>query len=100
MNRAEQQYVEAERTLEEQVRAAHRELKNGQNRLQLSEENVKATLDQVRIGMIEYKGGKVTAFELVRLGADLANAQRRYSKTLVRTAKAAAQLKVLAPRPE
>lgn len=100
VNRAEQQYVEAERTLEEQVRAAHRELKNGQNRLQLSEENVKATLDQVRIGMIEYKGGKVTAFELVRLGADLANAQRRYSKTLVRTAKAAAQLKVLAPRPE
>ncbi len=100
VNRAEQRYVQAQRTLEEQVRAVHRELVNGQARLQFSQENVNASLDQVRIGMIEYKGGKTTAFELVRLGADLANAQRRYSRTLVRTAKADAQLKVLAPEPE
>jgi outer membrane protein TolC len=100
VNRAEQRRVETERNLEEQVRAAFRELVNGRERLMLSEENVKASFDQVRIGLVEYEGGKVTAYELVRLGADLANAQQRYSKTLVRTAKAAALLNVLAPRSE
>lgn len=100
VNRAEQRYVQTQRALEEQVRAAHRELEQGQERLQLSEENVKASLDQVRIGLIEYRGGTTTAFELVRLGADLANSQRRYSRTLVRTAKAAAELRVLSPEHE
>lgn len=100
VNRAEQRYIQYQRSLEEQVRATHRELEQGKERLQLSEENVRASLDQVRIGLIEYRGGKSTAFELVRLGADLANAQRRYSRTLVRTAKAAAELRVLAPANE
>jgi hypothetical protein len=44
-----------------------------------------------------YQNGRTPAFELVRLGGDVADAQRRYSDALVRTAKAAAELKRLAP---
>lgn len=100
VNRAEQRFVQTQRELEQQVRAAHRDLENGKERLQLSEENVRASLDQVRLGLVEFRNGKSTAFELVRLGADLANAQRRYSRTLVRTANAAADLRALAPQGE
>jgi hypothetical protein len=49
----------------------------------------------VRIGLIEFSNGRSTAFELVRLGADFAVAQRRYSEALVRTAKASATLRQL-----
>jgi outer membrane protein TolC len=42
--------------------------------------------------MIEYRNGRSTAFEVVRLAADLAGAQQRYSQALVRTARAAAAL--------
>jgi outer membrane protein TolC len=56
---------------------------------------VDASLEQVRIGLIEYRNGRTTAFELVRLGADLAAAQQRYSQALVRGAKAAARLRHL-----
>jgi hypothetical protein len=49
----------------------------------------------LRIGTVEFHNGRSTAFELVRLGADLAVAQRRYSEALVRAAKAAATLKQL-----
>jgi outer membrane protein TolC len=56
---------------------------------------VDASQEQVRIGLIEYRNGRTTAFELVRLGADLAAAQQRYSEALVRTAKAAAELRHL-----
>ncbi len=95
--RAEQRYVQAQRTLEERVRATHRELEKGRERLALAQNGVTASFDQVRIGLIEYRGGSTTAFELVRLAADLVNSQRRYSQTLVRTAKAAAEMRVLAP---
>lgn len=95
--RAEYRRVQTERTIEEQVRAAHRELFKAQERLSMAETGVSASTDQVRIGLIEYQGGTTTAFELVRLAADLVNAQRRYSATLVRSAKAAANLRVLAP---
>jgi hypothetical protein len=49
----------------------------------------------VRIGLIEFHNGRLTAFELVRLGEDYAIAQQRYSGALVRTAKAAATLRQL-----
>jgi outer membrane protein TolC len=97
VERAEQQAIEIERTLQEDVRARHRELRHGLRRLELAREGVDASLDQVRIGTIEYENGRTTAFELVRLGADLATAQERYSDALVRTAKAAAELRRLAP---
>lgn len=93
--RAEQAYAAAARDLEARVRSAHRELENGSRRLEAAQNGVQASQDQVRIGLIEYRNGRTTAFELVRLGADLADAQRRYSDALVRTAKAAAELRHL-----
>ncbi len=58
-------------------------------------EGVTAAQEQVRIGLIEFQNGRSTAFELVRLGADFAVAQQRYSQALVRGAKAAASLRQL-----
>ncbi len=93
--RAEQQYLAAENSLEEEVRANHRALMNGTERLEIAKKGVAAAQEQVRIGLIEFRNGRTTAFELVRLGADFAAAQNRYSEALVRTAKAAAFLKLL-----
>ncbi len=92
---AEQQYIEQTRVLEEQVRAGYRDLFHGQHRLKAAREGVSAAQDQVRIGQIEFQNGRTTAFELVRLGADFAAAQQRYSQALVRSAKAAALLRQL-----
>jgi outer membrane protein TolC len=93
--RAEQQYLAAANSLEEDVRANNRALMNGAQRLQIARTGVDAAQEQVRIGLIEFRNGRSTAFELVRLGADFAAAQKRYSEALVRTAKAAAFLKLL-----
>ncbi len=93
VDRAQQQLLDAERQLDEEVRASHREIVNGTRRLQAAEDGVDAALEQVRIGLIEFRNGRITAFELVRLGADMASAQQRYSDALVRTAKAAARLR-------
>jgi outer membrane protein TolC len=93
--RAELLLVASQRALEENVRAQHRELARGRQRLGIAEEGVQASLEQVRIGLLEYKNGRTTAFEVVRLAADLAAAQQRYSQALVRTARAAAELKKL-----
>ena len=92
VERAKQRYVASERVLQEQVRRFHRELVNGRERLAIARRGVEASQEQVRIGLIEYRNGRTTAFELVRLGADLAAAQQRYSQALVRTVKAAASL--------
>jgi outer membrane protein TolC len=95
--RAEQQIAELKHSIEERVRAANRRLVNGTGRLEIAREGVDASLEQVRIGQIEFRNGRTTAFELVRLGADVAEAEQRYSEALVRTAKAAAELERLAP---
>ena len=92
---AEQRYIEQARALEQQVRTSHRELFHGQRRFEAASEGVEAAREQVRIGLIEFRNGRSTAFELVRLGADFARAHQRYSEALVRTAKAAATLKKL-----
>ena len=92
---AEQRYIEQSRMLEDQVRSAYRELFHGKSRLEAARQGVDAAQDQVRIGLIEFRNGRLTAFELVRLGEDFAVAQRRYSEALVRTAKAAATLREL-----
>ena len=94
-DRAYQQYVAARRTLEVEVRASYRELRHAKKRLEAAKSGVEASSEQVRIGMLEYQIGRTTAFELVRLSADLATAQQRYSQALVRAAKAAAELKKL-----
>jgi len=92
---AEQQQIELARALEDQVRATWRELSHGKDRLRAAREGVEAAQEQVRIGLIEFRNGRTTAFELVRLGEDFAVAQQRYSEALVRTAKAAAMLRQL-----
>jgi outer membrane protein TolC len=92
---AKQRYVQLTRALEEQVRSVWREIDHGKRRLEAAAQGVDAAQEQVRIGLIEFHNGRTTAFELVRLGADLAVAQQRYSEALVRTAKAAATLKSL-----
>jgi len=92
---AEQRQVQLARILEEQVRATHRELFHGKRRLKAAREGVDAAQEQVRIGLIEFQNGRSTAFELVRLGADYAVAQQRYTQALVRSAKAAATLRQL-----
>ncbi len=93
--RAEQQLLAAQRGFEEQVRAQHRELSRGRRRLELALRGADASIKQVEIGMLEYRNGRSTAFEVVRLAADLATAQQRYSAALVRTARAAAALRLL-----
>ncbi len=92
---AQQSYLEKSRALERQVRAVCRDLEHGERRLEVARDGVRAAQDQVRIGLIEFRNGRTTAFELVRLGEDLAVAEQRYSQELVRSAKAAASLKAL-----
>lgn len=92
---AKQNYIELSRMLEKQIRTSYRELEHGNERLKVSREGVAAAQEQVRIGMIEFRNGKLTAFELVRLAEDFAVAQQRYSDALVKTVKAAADLKKL-----
>jgi outer membrane protein TolC len=94
-DRAHQDLEEARRTLTEDVRTAHRALVRAAKRFEVAGEGVEASREQVRIGILQYNSGRTTAFELVRLGADLATAQQRYSQALVRTAKAAAALRFL-----
>ncbi len=93
--RAEAQLLAARRALAEIVRAQYRELNRGETRLALAADGVAASLEQVRIGRVEFTSGRTTAFELVRLAADLADAQRRYSAALYRRASAAAELRRL-----
>jgi len=93
--RAEQDLLAGRRFLEEEVRAQHRELERGTKRLAIATRGVAASIKQVEIGMIEYNNGRTTAFEIVRLAADLATAQQRYSDALVRTASAVAVLRQL-----
>ena len=92
---AGQQLEAARRDLERRVRADCRELAANRDRLALADEGVAASREQVRIGLIEFRNGRTTAFELVRLAADLAAAQQRHSQTLVRAARAAADLRRL-----
>ena len=92
---AQQHEVELARVVEQQVRAAHRELAHGAARLKAAKEGVEAAQEQVRIGLIEFRSGRETAFQLVRLAEDLADAERQYSDALVRTAKASSTLRQL-----
>jgi len=93
--RAEQIEKASEHTLEEDVRAAHRQLVNAQARLAAAQDGVNAALEQVRVGSIQFRSGSTTAFELVRLGEDVTTSQQSFSRALVTSAKAAALLKYL-----
>jgi len=94
-DRAQATLVAGQRTLADDVREQHRELVHATARLDAARRGVTASIEQVRIGVLEYNFGRTTAFELSRLAADLAAAQQRYSQALVRTARAAAQLRYL-----
>jgi len=93
--RAAQDYEAGRRDLEDQVRSAHRALVRASKRFESAQSGADAAREQVRIGVLQYNNGRTTAFELVRLGADVAAAQQRYSQALVRTAKAASALRFL-----
>ena len=95
LDRLAHAYDEAARNLDAQIRSEYRALENGAARLAAARDGVLAANEQVRIGMIEYDNGRTTAFELVRLGSDLAAAQQTYSQALVRTARARATLRYL-----
>jgi outer membrane protein TolC len=94
-DQARQDLEDARRLLTDDVRTAHRALVRAAKRFEVAGQGVEASREQVRIGILQYNSGRTTAFELVRLGADLATAQQRYSQALVRTAKAAAALRFL-----
>ena len=91
----EQQFTELSRILEQSVRTAHRELSHGNDRLKIAKVGVEAAQEQIRIGLIEFQNGRITALELVQLSEDFAIAQRRYSDALVRSVTAAANLRQL-----
>ena len=93
--RTEAVLVAGQRSIADDVREQHRELVNAGARLDAARRGVSASIEQVRIGVLEYNYGRTTAFELTRLSADLAAASQRYSQALVRTARAAAQLRYL-----
>lgn len=93
--RAEQIQLGAQRIFEEEVRAQYRELERGKQRLEIATRGVDASTRQVEFGLVEYQNGRTTAFELVRLAADLATAQQRYSDAIVRTVRAVAVLRQL-----
>lgn len=95
VSRTDQVYAGTARELESQVRSEYRALENGKQRLEVAGMGVEAAAEQVRIGLLEYRNGRTTAFELARLSADFATAQQRYSQALVRTARAAAMLQYL-----
>lgn len=92
---AQQRYTAARRVLEDQVRAAYRALMNSKKRVEAARMGADASLEQVRIGLLEFRAGRTTAFELVRLAGDVATAQQRYSEALTRAAKTEAELKRL-----
>jgi outer membrane protein TolC len=77
------------------VRQSYRELIHGRERLKAAREGVDAAQEQVRIGMIEFRNGRLSAFEIVRFGQDFGIAQRRYSDALVKIVKAVSELKQL-----
>lgn len=87
--------TELERQIASDVRDALRRLRHGQERLSLAREAVDAAREQVRVGLREFENGRTTAFELVRLGADLASTQQQLSSALVRTATARTDLERL-----
>ena len=99
LEQSQQRYLAARRSLEERVRAAHRDLVHSVKRLDAARMGVDAALEQARIGLLEYGLGRTTSFDLVRLGADVASSQQRFSQALVRTAKAVAEIRWLTSSP-
>lgn len=93
--RSEQLHIAARHTLEENVRAYHRELLHAQQRLDAARDGVEASNEQVRIGVLEYNNGRISAVELVLLAEDLAKAQQSLTRALVKAAKARSGLKRL-----
>lgn len=97
--RSEQLHIDARNTLEEDVRAYHRELIHAKLRLDAARDGVAASNEQVRIGVLEYNNGRISAVELVLLAEDLAKAQQSLTRALVKAAKARAGLKKLTTSP-
>ncbi len=87
--------------VETDVRAAYREAETAQATLDAMHELVAATHEQARIGRLEYQAGRATAYDLVDLEAQVAQAELRESQALVRVARSRTELRrltQLAPR--
>jgi outer membrane protein TolC len=95
LERQQELHTAVRRNLEDQVRAAYRDMQHAQRRVAAARDGADASLEQVRIGLLEFRAGRTTAFELVRLAGDVATAQQRYSAAVVRAAKTAAELRRL-----
>lgn len=96
----EQVLIDERRGLEEDIRAYHRELLNAEQRLVSAREGVDASMEQVRIGVLEYTNGRISAVDLVLLAEDLARAQQSLTRALVKSAKAQSGLRRLTSIPE
>ena len=86
-------------SLENQVRAAHREAEQSQEALRAMRTLTEAAREQARIGRLEYQAGRTTAYDLVGIEADLARAEFQESQVLVRVARAATELRRLTQSP-
>lgn len=82
-------------TLETEVRAAYREAETAEATLGAMRELVSATREQARIGRLEYQAGRATAYDLVDIEAEVAQAEQRESVALVRVARSRTELKRL-----
>lgn len=86
-------------SLENQVRAAHREAEQSQEALRAMRTLTEAAREQARIGRLEFQAGRTTAYDLVGIEADLARAEFQESQVLVRVARAATELRRLTQAP-
>jgi outer membrane protein len=77
------------------VRAAYREAETAQATLRAMRELVEATQEQARIGRLEYQAGRATAYDLVDIESQVAQAQLRESQALVRVARSQTTLRRL-----
>jgi outer membrane protein TolC len=81
--------------LETDVRRAHREAELSQRALAAMRDLVEAAEEQARISRLEYQAGRSTAYALVNVETDLAEAKFGESQMLVRVARAATELRRL-----
>jgi outer membrane protein TolC len=87
--------------LESEVRAAYREAETANATLAATRELVAAAREQARIGRLEYQAGRATAYDLVDLEAQQAQAELLESQALVRVAGSITTLRRLTqPAPE
>jgi outer membrane protein TolC len=82
-------------SLESQVRSAWRAAGDSRRELEATLALVDAATEQARIARLEYQAGRSTAYDLVNIEAELADARFREAAVRVRVAHAATELRRL-----